>query len=375
MHFKSLPLRELESYIYSKAYQQADYIAISKHRALSHLRNPRALPDDVVLVLVYEGEELVAYLGVFADDLHFKTGVEHVGWLSCMWVNPKMRGKGIAKKLLQTVLEAWEYKILVTEFTPAAKGLYDRSQQFMDLAQPKGWRGYLHPNLSILLPKKNPKWQKWKPLLQVADSLLNIPNKIRLALYPTPSVEKKGYSFEYLGELDEEAWMFIQTQQGSIHQPTELIHRDKAELNWLLRNPWLLQAPLKDRNASRYHFSSVAGSFYFLTIKLYNAALEVVAVVIMSYREGSVKLPYVYCQAGQEERVWELIDQHLLAMKAHNLTVFQPQLVGHLKKRKHPFFLLRPFQRHYIIGVVLKEALEATGEFHLQDGDADAAFT
>lgn len=370
MYFKSLPLRELEAYLHSKAYQQADYVAISKHRALSHWRNPRALPDDVVLVLVYEEEELVAYLGVFADDLHFQTGVEHVGWLSCMWVNPKMRGKGIAKKLLQTVFEAWDYKILVTEFTPAAKGLYDRSQQFMDLAQPKGWRGYLHPNLATLLPKKNPKWQQWKGLLQLADGLLAIPNKIRLWMHPTPSIQKKGYSFEYLVELDEEAWAFIQTQQQG-----ELIHRDRAELNWLLRNPWLLQAPLKDRNAERYHFSSVATSFYFLAIKVYNAALEVVAVLIMSYREGNVKLPYVYCQTGQEALVWELIDQHLLAMKANTLTVFQPSLVGQLEKRKHPFFLLRPFQRHYIIGVVLKEALEATGSFHLQDGDADAAFT
>ena len=67
----------------------------------------------LVLVLIYEAEALVAYLGVFADDLHFSTGVEHVGWLSCMWVNPIMRGKGIAKRLISTVFEAWSYKIFL----------------------------------------------------------------------------------------------------------------------------------------------------------------------------------------------------------------------------------------------------------------------
>ena len=118
MHFKSLQLKELGEYIYSDAYIRSDYIAISKQRALSQQRNPRARPEDVVLVLVYEAEELVAYLGVFVDDLHFQTGIEHVGWLSCMWVNPKMRGKGIAKKLLQTVFEAVSYTHLTLPTTP-----------------------------------------------------------------------------------------------------------------------------------------------------------------------------------------------------------------------------------------------------------------
>ncbi|MFK7797453.1 MAG: GNAT family N-acetyltransferase [Aureispira sp.] len=370
MQFKSLPLRELKRYVYSDAYTQSDYIAISKQRALSQERNPRARPEDVVLVLVYEADELVAYLGVFADDLYFENRVEHVGWLSCMWVNPKMRGKGIAKRLLQTVFEAWEYKILVTEFTPAAKGLYDRSGHFIDLAKPKGWRGYLRPNLATLLPKKSPRWQKWQPLLKLADGVLSLPNTVRLWLHPTPSIEKQGYSFEYLVELDDEAWTFIQAKQNG-----ELIHRDRAELDWLLSNPWLLQAPLKDRNAQRYHFSSVDTTFYFLAIKVYNATLEVVAVIIMSYRAGSVKLPYVYVQTGMEEIVWQLIDQHLLAMNAETLTVFQPQLISVLPKRKHPFFRLRAFQRHYIIGKVLQEALEATNTVVLQDGDADATFT
>jgi hypothetical protein len=112
-----------------------------------------------------------------------------------------------------------------------------------------------------------------------------------------------------------------------------------------------------------------------MAIKLYDPQLQVAAVVILSHREGAVKLPYAYCRSGEEEMVWQLIDQHLLALKAATLTVFQPQLVEHLAKRPHPFFRLRRFQRHYIIGVVLQEALAATKEIRLQDGDADAAFT
>jgi len=75
-------------------------------------------------------------------------------------VNPKMRGQGISKKLIREVFEAWDYKILVTEFTPAAKGLYNSTKQFLDLAKPDGMRGYLRLNLHYLLPNKDPKWKK-----------------------------------------------------------------------------------------------------------------------------------------------------------------------------------------------------------------------
>ena len=123
MQIREIKHHQLQEYIDSEEYKLTRHVAISKQRAISHIRNPRAKADDLVLVLIYEQEEMVAYLGVFADDLYFSTGNEHVGWLSCMWVNPIMRGKGIAKKLITTVFEAWNYKILVTEFTPAAKGV------------------------------------------------------------------------------------------------------------------------------------------------------------------------------------------------------------------------------------------------------------
>lgn len=370
MRFETVTIAQLPTYLASEEYKRARYIAISKHRALSHMRNPRARAEDVVLVLVYENEELVAYLGVFADDLQFENTVAHVGWLSCMWVNPNMRGKGLAKRLLQTVFEAWDYKILVTEFTPAAKGLYDRSGQFIDLARPEGVRGYLRPNFATLLSKKDARWNKWRPWLRLVDAVLSVPNALRLAGFKRRLWDKAQYSMAYLTELDEEAAGLVERlQQG------ELIQRGVAELNWLLRHPWLLQAPFKDRDAERYHFSAVAKQVGFLGIKLYNPTLEPVAFAILSVRDGSAKLPYVYCQPGEEGRLWEVVYDHLLAMGCATCTVFHPAMVAALQSGPHPFFKLRTFKRHYIIGKVLEEDLKETGAFRLQDGDADAAFT
>lgn len=365
MRVQTIQQKDLHQYIDSEAYKRAGKVAISKHRALSHIRNPRVRPDDVILVLVYEAEEMVAYLGVFADDLYFTTGVEHAGWLSCMWVNPKMRGKGIAKLLIQTVFEAWDYKILVTEFTPAAYGLYQRTGQFLDLAKPKGMRGYLRLNLRYLLPKKDPKWNKWRPVLSCIDGLFALPNTLRLAWQ-----QIQPPKFEYLAELDDESWNFI-----AAYKSKELLQRNREDLNWMLRNPWMLSSALTDHTAERYHFSSGSRSFAFLPTKIYDKQFKLIGFLIMSVRDQHLKIPYAYCKEGAEQEVLKVVYHHLLQLKLDMLTLFHPNLLAAMSASKHPFFKLRAFQRHYIIGKVMGEALAQTPDFVLQDGDADAAFT
>jgi GNAT superfamily N-acetyltransferase len=370
MEIREIRQHQLQAYIDSTEYKTTKYVAISKHRALSHLRNPRVKPDDLVLVLIYEAGGMVAYLGVFADELHFSTGIERVGWLSCMWVNPIMRGKGIAKKLIQTVFEAWDYKILVTEFTPAAHGLYNRTEQFLDLAEPEGIRGYLRLNLAYLLPKKDEKWNKWKPFLSCIDTLFNLPNYLRLKGRRSTSLESKGISFEYLSEIDAESWSFIQANKSK-----ELMNRSREDLTWLVKNPWLLSSGLKDHNAKRYHFSATDTSFTFLNVKVYDDKLKMLGFLLISIRGKNMKVPYAYFLDGAEEQVLEVVYEHLLGLKLDMLTVFHPVLVQTIKNGNTPFFKKRAFKRHYIIGKVLGEQLAATPDFIIQDGDADAAFT
>jgi GNAT superfamily N-acetyltransferase len=370
MEIREIRQHQLQAYVDSTEYKRSKYVAISKHRALSHIRNHRVKPDDLVLVLIYEAEEMVAYLGVFADDLHFSTGVEHVGWLSCMWVNPIMRGKGIAKKLIQAVFEAWDYKILVTEFTPAAHGLYNRTEQFLDLTKPEGLRGYLRLNLAYLLPKKDEKWNKWKPFLSCIDALFNLPNSLRLKGRKSNILESKGISFEYLSEIDEEAWSFIEANKSK-----ELINRSREDLTWLVKNQWLLSSGLKDHNAKRYHFSATDASFTFLNVKVYDKELKMLGFLLISIRGKNMKIPYAYFLDGAEEQVLEVVYEHLVSLKLDMLTVFHPALVKAIKKGETPFFKKRDFKRHYIIGKVMGDQLAATPDFIIQDGDADAAFT
>ena len=121
-----ITISELESFVQSPAFQQAANIPISTRRAISQANNPRAQPDDVALVLIYEKDILLGYLGLVPDYLYVNGQPERICWMSCIWVNPEARGKGIAKQLLHSAHERWEGRLLATEFTAPAKQLYDK---------------------------------------------------------------------------------------------------------------------------------------------------------------------------------------------------------------------------------------------------------
>jgi len=372
MQVKPILHKDLLCFIASEAYQKSPFLPISRHRGLSHANNPRALPDDLVLVMVFENDKMLGYLGVLPDDLYFLDAdglyqKEHVGWLSCMWVNPELRGKGIAKILINNVFEAWEQRILVTEFTPAAKGLYDRTAQFVDLAKPNGLRAYLRLNLAYLLPAKNrERWEKFSGLLKFTDRFFNFFNSIRLGLFAC-----SGQNFSYISEIDEEAWQFVQKHRSE----KELMRRDATDLRWIVKNTWLLSGAIEDEATKRYHFSSIAKHFSFLNIKVYNKEGALVAFLILSLRDKNIKIPYCYIAPGAVATAAKVVEQHLRELKMDMLTVFHPELVAYWQTEKGAFFMRRKMQRHYIISKVFGNALQKQGQVAIQDGDADAAFT
>jgi len=197
------------------------------------------------------------------------------------------------------------------------------------------------------------------------DMLFNIPNALRLKFKSTACPK-----FEYLSEIDAEAWTFIQA-----HKRKELINRNQEDLQWIARNPWLISSGLKDYNAERYHFSATDSVFTFLNIKVYDDDLNMIGFLMLSIRGKNLKIPYAYYKKGAEKQLMQVVYKHMLELKLDMLTVFHSPLVDCINNGSSPFFLKRNFQRHYIIGKVLQTQLEATPNFVIQDGDADAAFT
>ncbi|MEO0470982.1 MAG: GNAT family N-acetyltransferase [Bacteroidota bacterium] len=366
MQIQALNPAQLQALIESSDFDQLSVVPISRHRAYSHIANPRAEADDVVMLMAMEGDEMLGYLGVLPDWVYLNGKASKGGWLSCMWVNPKTRGQGIGGKLVNAALEHWNKRILVTEFTPAAKRLYDRTEQFVDLTKPVGVRAFLRFNSHEVLPRKHDIFQKTKGLLQVADSALNIGQNALLQFWkPEVSVD-----WHYVESVDAEIDAFIHARQAQ-----QVFRRTLRELNWMLRHPWVISGDDPDNLAERYHFSAIDQRFEFKAIRMEQNG-QLAGFMILAIRNQHLKLPYCYLAAGMEEEALKLIFRHMKQERINMLSLFHPALSLALQQRdRYPFIHIRPLQRHYIISKVFEQDLGRQKKVDIQDGDADAAFT
>lgn len=367
MEIKTLTPAQLEAFIKTDEFKTMPVVPISTHRALSHIANPRVDASDVIMIMAYEDGRMVGYLGVLADSIFNAGGSFKCGWLSCMWVDPAQRGKGIAKQLLTTAFTKWNNHILVTEFTPEAKGLYDRSKNFDDLKSNTGLRCFMRFNIHQVLPNKKPQLKTIAPVLKLADGFANAFNSLRL-LVAKPNTTS-AINWQPVSEIDNSIENFIQQFQASAFEK-----RGAAELNWILKNPWLKVSEPTDES-KRYHFSSIASQFKNLCFAGYNGQNEVTVFLFLTIRDGHLKVPYAYFKPEQTADVVAKIYAVMLAEKASMLAVFHPLLVSYFSNNPTPFIYKRPVRRNYIITKALSQHFVSKDNIAIQDGDADCAFT
>lgn len=351
----------LRQFIASSEYHTLPFVPITPHRALSHIANPAADEEDILLLLAYEEKTLVGYLGVLAGRIQQGEDLKKCGWLSCMWIHPEQRGKQIAQKLLEACFEVWDKAILVTEFTIPAARLYEKTGAFNDLQIRKGIRLYVRSDLHKLLPPHKKIFATVKPLLRFADLLINGVADIRFLFRK----KKPTHGLEYANSIDEEINSFIAGKQSA-----QLFKRNTDELNWIIKNPWILSAPEKDEIAKRYSFSAVDRSFVFYAVKVRNAEGRLAAFMLFSKRNNVLKLPYVYFDMNVADIV-QIIMYHIISLRINTFSCFHPEISAYLQKHRTPALYKKEINRHYIISKVFT----IPPSFDIQDGDADCSFT
>ncbi len=357
----------LRAYISDPAYLEQPHLPISRHRAQSQLLNPRMSAEDTLLILAREGEELLGYLGVLPDWAYFDGATaEKCGWLSCIWVNPAARGKGIGGKLTRQALDAWGGRVFAANYVPAIRPMYDRSGAFLPAPHVQiGLRLYLQADFATLLPPKRPVFERAQPLLRLGDRLLNVGLEGRLKLI---KASLENWSLEYVDGADQEAGDFI-----AARQERQLFRRGAAEWNWMLRHPWVLSAPAPDPYSRKYYFSSLDRHFSFHALKLRDERHRLRAFLIFSRRNDWLKLPCCYADCPPE-RLAELIRYLLLAWRIKGFTTYQPELAAALRRDKRPAFYQKEIRQYALVGKAMgwDPAEQAYG---WQDGEGDAAFT
>jgi hypothetical protein len=360
MEIVTLNRKMLNDFIHSDEYKTIPHIPISFHRATSHINNPRSDDEDILLILVYK-KELIGYQGIIPDYAVINNVPERIGWMSCVWIDPKTRGKGIAKTLTEKTIELYKDKVFATEFTPVAEKLYKKLGKFDSLVNKNGLRIYRRSCIHTILPARYPNTSFLFPFLSFYDATLNVFHDLFLRKKHRLS---KKYSIEFPSSPDESCYYLMNNSNKN-----ELLKRGQKEIEWFLQYPWIKETPSPTIESKRYHFSSEARKFKTIIIKI-KRDIELVAFLIVTIREKHMKIPYIYITPGHEEVVAETINNIMHEYNVDFLTTYQKSIIKHAKKNIS-FLFSKNITRKYLQS---KRFNLTVNETQLQDGDGDCGF-
>jgi hypothetical protein len=289
MEIEKIHKKDIPSFLRDRDFSAFPFLPISRHRLISHYNNPTCEDDDVVLLLAYSNNVLVGYMGIYMDLIGLDGVVEKIGWLSTWWVDPKTKGSGIGRKILETMYEVNAGKIGISQFTPSAKRVYDKSGYFYTLKVNEGIKAVLRSNFSLLMPLLFPKFRAqaaWK----ILDGFFNFFIDLKLALQKRTIISSlKDIIIEYQNVPDPAAEAIINKfNQNHISQKTTEF------FEWLRKYNWVLEAPLIEMtDKDRYEFSMYARKFsiYYLKVMQRGACI---GFITLQKRDDVCKVLFAY---------------------------------------------------------------------------------
>lgn len=268
-----------------------DFLSISKHRLLSHYKNPNSQDDDIVLILAYLNNEIVGYMGVFIDNIILDNNITKIGWLTTWWVHPKKTFRlGVGRQILDTAYQINNGKVGISQFTKSAKRVYDKTGYFNTLKENLGIKAVLRSNLIFVIPKLYPKLIFLKPLLNFGDSFLNLFINVKLSFQKkTLSKKLKGIELEYLNKPDEEVVELINK-----FNKNDITHKKVDYFEWLKAYHWVQEAPLLEfTNKNKYEFSIYDEKFNIYYIKVIKDAV-CIGFLVLQRRNYVCKILFAY---------------------------------------------------------------------------------
>lgn len=356
IELKTLSRKQLQEFITSRKFESYDFLPITEHRANSHILNPKAGDNDVLLTLALEGETLAGYLGTFPDHFISQGKIVKFAWLSTLYVSENFRGKRIAQQLLEKVFEAYQGNIAITEFTKEAEGLYNKTKQFSYITPKIGKRYYFRSDLETFLPAKDPKTKIAIPLLSVADFAANLLVSAKQTLKSKPK-----FRFEILSKIDAESDAFLTSFYSN---------RNSKEINWFIENPWVLE---NEKDQKNYLFSAYSKQFRYFWIKLYSAENQVETCTLFLLRDGHLKIPYLFSN-GNLDNLAKFLIYFVADKKVKFVTSYQTELNSVLDKGCDALYS-KNFERRYLFHNQFLENLPQNFDPKFQDGDGDCALT
>lgn len=349
-----IKLNELEQFLDSDLYKNSSYTPISPERVKSYINNPNALPDDYVLYLIIDENEIIAFRTLFADQVESEGKMIRFAWLSGVWVHPKHRGHGFSIQMFMEAFEDWNHNLCFTNYAPISMQAYLGTGYFHLLKSRTGHRFYTNESIHQMLIKR-PNLKLLKPFLFLLKPFFFMPpkfslneiertTKIKISNSPTPLFIKLFNDFKTY----------------------RVFNRDSAELKWILDYPWITTSNEIDE---RYPFSRFDDSFqyrFFTAEKVGSRAL-----MMISIRKRNAKLLYIQGDIEVTTELMKGLANFCYENNILHLTILEENIAEQFSRLNYPF----KAKRNFTMNVYTTMQLEIEKGVKVNDGDGDNIFT
>ena len=369
LQIKDITLENLMDFANSDEYRQMKDIPISMARINSYRNNPRGSGGDAVLFIAYWNNKYVGYLGAMPDIIFVTGEPVKVAWLSCMWVEKEYRRKGVALDLMNHAYKTWKGQLVITNYIPQAKAVYNKTNSYTILKSIDGVRAYLRFDTATLLTRKFRNLQKFKLFFRMSDLILNFICDTRF-IFIKKRKRLKEFNIEEISNPDRSINEFIDKYSGNT-----VSERKAEDFNWLMNYPWVREGKLPDEEQSKYAFTVVCKKFKQLFLKITDKQNNAVAFLVLTHKNKELKTPYLFFQKEYTPVVWEVIRNYMIKNKICNLITFNYELQKFILENRLSFIYKKKAVYSSLISKLLLDKTGLKDSIIMYDGDGDAMFT
>ncbi len=344
------------------------FLSISKHRLYAHFKNPTSSEDDIVLLLSYLNQELVGYMGVYIDTINIDGTTQKIGWLSTWWVHPKTKGSGIGREILNTMYAENNGQIGISQFTPSAKRVYDKSGYFTNLKENLGLKAVLRSNLSFVIPTLYESAAKFYTPLNLIDDFINFFVNIKLQFNKSSiNKEVKKISVEYLNSIDHDVSLLIK-QFGC----KDISKKTPDFFEWLKAYNWVQQAPLLSlTKKNMYEFSMYDTDFQFSFLKIVKDNI-CIGFIVLQKRKYVLKVLFTYFDQGKySSEIANIIKLEAISTNTREIICYDEAICNEFKKSSVFLYKTKKIKQSIISKVFSKSDFD---DVRVNFGDGDCCF-
>lgn len=321
---------------------------ITTTRAYAFVNNPYVEDDMPVVATLYVDHELAAYTAAFPEMLVQPKVKTH--WFNSLYVSPKFEGKGYGLFVIGSLMESYgDDPVFDLDAVPTS----------VEILSYLGLRAGTFPQYDFRNKSFRRNSLKGK-MAGTLDTVLRFWQTRKTLHALRKRIQTSSYTLKYDTFVDEEAFDFMKR-----HAEGDLFLRSKDALNWMLRTPFVHEAPLIHRVRNSILFTSAKERQRYYVVKVYTQGV-LAGVYIFCDSSSKLSLMYLYYDVQHEEEVMLSIAEHILWFKNPRFATTHSGVADFVSRYK-----LYPLSHTIPTSICYPKGYESVLDKAIQGGDGD----